>query len=95
MKAEYDTETKRMKLSNDLDSLDNMCRKILGLSGTGSCLTVPANFLTEDAAPQRFKVRLWKFGFLDESHLKGPAQSYAVSLGSIHVTWRKPLIIQH
>lgn len=61
-KAEYDTETKRMRLSNDLDCWDNTRRSILGIGGTG-CLTVPADLVTDDNAPVRFKVQPWKFGF--------------------------------
>ena len=37
-----------------------------------------------DGTPVRFKVHLSKFGFLEDSHLKGPVNSFAVSLSCNH-----------
>ena len=37
-----------------------------------------------DGTPVRFKVHLSKFGFLEDSQLKGPVNSFAVSLSCNH-----------
>ena len=77
MQAEYLANP--AQLMSELKELEGECRQILGLPGSSNIQsTVPDSLVTDQ--DRRFKLALWQFGFLADSQLKGPVQSYAVSL---------------
>ncbi|CAJ1396675.1 unnamed protein product [Effrenium voratum] len=79
MQAEYLANP--AQLMSELKELEGECRQILGLPGSSNIQsTVPDSLVTDQDVPRRFKLALWQFGFLADSQLKGPVQSYAVSL---------------
>ncbi|CAJ1374653.1 unnamed protein product [Effrenium voratum] len=79
MQAEYLANP--AQLMSELKELEGECGQILGLPGSSNIQsTVPDSLVTDQDVPRRFKLALWQFGFLADSQLKGPVQSYAVSL---------------
>ena len=84
MKQEYGTPEKRQDLALSLCNLETQCRGCLGLGPASNLLDqVPCQTM-RDGTPVRFKVHLSKFGFLEDSQLKGPVNSFAVSLSCNH-----------
>ena len=76
--------TAKNQLMTDLLGLESECRLIVGAPDNGTIISDVPKVLTQNDVPVRFKIRLHNFGFLEDSQLKGPVQSYAVSLG-LHV----------
>ena len=84
MKQEYGTPEKRQDLALSLCNLETQCREKLGLGPASNLLDQVPRQTACDGTPVRFKVHLSKFGFLEDSQLKGPVQSFAVSLSCNH-----------
>ena len=84
MKQEYGTPQKRQDLALSLCDLETKCRGCLGLGPASNLLDQVPRQTVRDGAPVRFKVHLSKFGFLEDSQLKGPVNSFAVSLSCNH-----------
>ena len=80
VKQEYGTPQKRQDLALSLCDLETKCRGCLGLGPASNLLDQVPHQTVHDGAPVRFKVHLSKFGFLEDSQLKGPVNSFAVSL---------------
>ena len=80
MKEEYGTPEKRQDLALSLCNLETQCRGCLGLGPASNLLDQVPRQTMRDGTPVRFKVHLSKFGFLEDSQLKGPVNSFAVSL---------------
>ena len=80
MKQEYGTAQKRQDLALSLCDLETQCRGCLGLGPASNLLDQVPHQTVRDGMPVRFKVHLSKFGFLEDSQLKGPVNSFAVSL---------------
>ena len=85
MKQEYGTPEKRQDLALSLCNLETQCRGCLGLGPASNLLDPVPRQTMRDGTPVRFKVHLSKFGFLEDSQLKGPVNSFAVSLSCNHV----------
>ena len=82
MKSEYTTAEARVELKGKLATLQQECRNILGLRPAADLTNaVPSDFEMPDGTPRRFKLEITQLGFLEDSQLKGPVQSYAVQLG--------------
>ena len=84
MKQEYGTPEKRQDLALSLCNLETQCRGCLGLGPAPKLLDQVPHQTMRDGTPVRFKVHLSKFGFLEDSQLKGPVNSFAVSLSCNH-----------
>ena len=84
MKQEYGTPEKRQDLALSLCNLETQCRGCLGLGPASNLLDQVPRQTMRDGTPVRFKVHLSKFGFLEDSQLKGPVNSFAVSLSCNH-----------
>jgi len=84
MKQEYGTPEKRQDLALSLCNLETQCRGCLGLGPASNLLDQVPHQTMRDGTPVRFKVHLSKFGFLEDSQLKGPVNSFAVSLSCNH-----------
>ena len=84
MKQEYGTPQKRQDLALSLCDLETKCRGCLGLGPASNLLDQVPRQTVRDGTPVRFKVHLSKFGFLEDSQLKGPVNSFAVSLSCNH-----------
>ena len=84
MKQEYGTLQKRQDLALSLCDLETKCRGCLGLGPASNLLDQVPRQTVRDGTPVRFKVHLSKFGFLEDSQLKGPVNSFAVSLSCNH-----------
>ena len=82
--AEYGTPEKRQDLALSLCNLETQCRGCLGLGPASNLLDQVPHQTMRDGTPVRFKVHLSKFGFLEDSQLKGPVNSFAVSLSCNH-----------
>ena len=72
MKEEYGTPEKRQDLALSLCNLETQCRGCLGLGPASNLLDQVPRQTMRDGTPVRFKVHLSKFGFLEDSQLKGP-----------------------
>ena len=75
---------RRQDLALSLCNLETQCREKLGLGPASNLLDQVPRHTVRDGTPVRFKVHLSKFGFLEDSQLKGPVQSFAVSLSCNH-----------
>ena len=84
MKQEYGTPEKGQDLALSLCNLETQCRGCLGLGPASNLLDQVPRQTMRDGTPVRFKVHLSKFGFLEDSQLKGPVNSFAVSLSCNH-----------
>ena len=85
MKQEYGTPEKRQDLALSLCNLwGPQCRGCLGLGPASNLLDQVPHQTMREGTPVRFKVHLSKFGFLEDSQLKGPVNSFAVSLSCNH-----------
>ena len=84
MKQAYGTPEKRQDLALSLCNLETQCRGCLGLGPASNLLDQVPHQTMRDGTPVRFKVHLSKFGFLEDSQLKGPVNSFAVSLSCNH-----------
>ena len=84
VKQEYDTPQKRQDLALSLCNLQKQCRGYLGLGPASNLLVQVPHQTSRDGTPVRFKVHLSKFGFLEDSQLKGQVNSFAVSLSCNH-----------
>ena len=84
MKQEYGTPQKRQDLALSLCNLETQCPGCLGLGPASNLLDQVPHQTMRDGTPVRFKVHLSKFGFLEDSQLKGPVNSFAVSLSCNH-----------
>ena len=80
----YGTPEKRQDLALSLCNLETQCQEKLGLGPASNLLDQVPRQTVRDNTPVRFKVHLSKFGFLEHSQLKGPVQSFAVSLSCNH-----------
>ena len=73
--------TAKNPLMTEFSNLESECRKILAAPDNGTITSDVPEVLVHNDVPVRFKIRLRNFGFLEDSQLKGPVQSYALSLG--------------
>ncbi|CAK9102316.1 unnamed protein product, partial [Durusdinium trenchii] len=81
MERTFPNTTAKNQLMTDFSNLESECRKILAAPDNGTITSDVPEVLVHNDVPVRFKIRLHNFGFLEDSQLKGPVQSYAVSLG--------------
>ena len=89
MKQEYGTPQKRQDLALSLCNLETQCRGCLGVGPASNLLDQVPHQTVRDGTPVRFKAHLSKFGLLEDSQLKGPVNSFAVSLSCNHCFYQR------